>query len=175
MIFKILSEKRNKYRFRMFFFILILFAVSTEIVIQTNNFIAKIFFCITCVFFLTPIFLIGSKIIGEFELNDNYISFITQQGEFVKLYFPEIIHCKLVYFGSEGSTHVMAGGLTWNSGVSTFTIITKEQKYEILFLSKSLDDQNRLIRYIDILKNNDISYYFDMKGRTFESSVDPNS
>jgi len=170
MKFDILSEKRNKYRLRIFIFILILFAISTEIVIQTNNFIAKIIFFATCIFFLTPIFLIGSKSIGEFELNDNYISFITQQGEFVKLCFSEITHCKLIYFGSQGSTHVMAGGLTWNSGVSTLTITTKKQKYEVLFLSKSLDDQDRLIKYLDILNNNNISYRFEMIGRTFESS-----
>jgi hypothetical protein len=172
MKFEILSEKRNKYRFRIFFFILFLSALSGVIVIETNNLVAKIFFGITCVFFLTPIYLFGSKIIGEFELNDNDISFLTQQGEFIKLYLSEIIHCKLVYSGSEGSTHVMAGGLTWNSGVSLFTIRTKEQQYEILFLSKSLYDQDKFIRYIDILKNNSISYYFDMDGCTFDSSVE---
>ena len=171
MKFDILSEKRNKYRLRIFIFILILFAISTEIVIQTNNFIAKIIFFATCIFFLTPIFLIGDKTIGEFELNDKYISFITQFGDKIELKLIDIISCQIKYAGCKGDLHIMAGGLIWNTGVNKFKIETNEKKYEILFLSQSINDKDKIFQYINILKNNNISYHFEMNGRTFESSV----
>jgi len=174
MIFKILSKKRNTLRLRIFIFNLISFAVLSEIVIETDNSLAKTLMIINCVFFLTPIFLVGDKAIGEFELNDKYISFTTQFGDNIEIKLIDIISCQLKYAGCKGDTHVMAGGLTWNSGVNKFKIETKEKKYEILFLSQSMKDNDKIFQYIDILKNNNISYHFEMNGRTFESLVDRN-
>jgi len=171
MIFKILSKNRNTLRSRIFLLNLISFAILTEIVIQTDNFLAKTLMLINCLFFLTPIFLIGDKTIGEFELNDKYISFITQFGDKIELKLIDIISCQIKYAGCKGDLHIMAGGLIWNTGVNKFKIETNEKKYEILFLSQSINDKDKIFQYINILKNNNISYHFEMNGRTFESSV----
>ena len=171
MIFKILSKKRNALRSNIFLLNLILFTILIVIVIQTDNSLAKTLMLINCLFFLTPIFLIGDKTIGEFELNDKYISFITQNSENIKLELIEVINCQLKYAGCKGDIHVMAGGLIWNTGVNKFKIETKEKKYEILFLSQSMNDKDKIFQYIDILKKKNIAYYFEMNGKTFKSSV----
>jgi len=169
MTFKILSKRRNKNKFMINLLLLILFGMLGFIVIKTDDLSAKILLFIIILFFITPLSLVRNKTIGNFELDENCIRFITQQGELVRLNLLDITFCKLEYGSYKGNIHFMAGGWSWESGVNQFEIEAKEKKYEILFLSESMKDVDKIFQYIDILKKNNISYHFEMNGRTFES------
>lgn len=168
MKYKILSAKQNKIKKIVEILPLIIFAILAIMDI-CGYYVNKIILLITCIYMVLPISIVRRKYIGDFELTDQYISFITQKKEYIKLNFTDIKHCKLSYVGAKGQIHLMFGGWSWETGYSFFEIQTNDTIYKINFLSETLEDENNLINFTEILKRNSIPYYFSLKNRKYTS------
>ncbi|MDD4972350.1 MAG: hypothetical protein PHT07_23220 [Paludibacter sp.] len=171
MTFEILSEKRKKLKTRIVLLYLIIFISAMVISILTDNLFAKYVFIGLFLLILTPVFLLGDKTIGEFELNDSFIRFTTQQGEMVKLKLSDVTSCKIEYTTYKGNVKYKLRGWSWETGINEFKIEAKEKNYNIPFISTSMKDQDKIYLYIDVLKRNGISYNITMNGRTFTSEI----
>ena len=168
MKYKILSSKQNKIKKIVEIMPLILFVILAIMDI-CGYYVNKIILLITCIYMFLPISIVRRKYIGDFELSDQYISFITQKKEYIKLNFTDIKHCKLSYVGAKGQIHFMVGGWSWETGYSFFEIQTNDNVYKIIFLSESLEDESNLINYTEILKRNSIPYFFSLKSTKYRS------
>jgi len=166
MKYKILSTKRNKIKIIVGLLPLILFVILGIIDIS-GFYINKILLISLIIYLLLPLSIVKNKIIGDLELTNYYISFFTEQSGYIKIDLPKIKHCKLKYLGAKGNIHLMARGWSWESGNSFFEIQTKDTVYKVIFLSESIDDENELISYTEVLKRNNISYDFSLKNRKY--------
>ena len=161
MIFDVISMKRTKIKMTIMLFAIVFFALAGIININFESFpYSKIIMIIALVLFLlvflTPIMLLGDKVIGELELANSFISFQNEHKETIKIALSEIESCELKFRGFKGEPQLTMKGFVFESGINYLKINTDKQKYKIAFLSYQTKDKNNLIKYIEILKANNI-------------------
>ena len=169
MKFKILSKKRNRLLTLIRIIILLIMLLSGFIIVEYDLIIAKIIFGVILLYNITPLSLLGKKDIGELELTDKGINFITQENKFVKLLFCELSECSLSYFGYKGKLELFYRGLYWNHGENKLKIKASSDNFDVLFLSENAEDKNKIIQYIEVLKKNNVTFNFDIEGIVYSS------
>ena len=163
MIFEVISMKRTKIKMAIMLFAIVFFALSAIINIYFESFpYSKIIIIFALVLFLlvflTPIMLLGDKVIGKLELANSFISFQNEHEETIKIDLSEIKFCEFKYRGFKGEPKLTMKGFVFETGINYLKINTVKQKYEIAFLIYSTKEKNNLTNYIEILKANNINW-----------------
>jgi hypothetical protein len=162
MIFEVISMKRTKIKMAIMLFALVFFAIAAIINIyfeslHYSNIIMIIALVLFLFVFLTPIMLLGDKVIGKLELTNSFISFQNEEEETIKIDLSEIKFCEFKYQGFKGEPKLTMKGFVFESGINYLKINTDKQKYKIAFLIYSSKEKNSLTNYIEILNANYIN------------------
>ena len=163
MIFEVISMKRTKIKMTIMLFAIVFFALSAIINIYFESFpYSKIIITFALVLFLliflTPIMLLGDKVIGKLELANSFISFQNEHEETIKIDLSEIKFCEFKYRGFKGEPKLTMKGFVFETGINFLKINTVKQKYKIAFLIYSTKEKNSLTNYIEILKANNSNW-----------------
>ena len=163
MIFEVISMKRTKIKMAIMLFAILFFALSAIINIYFESFpYSKIIIIFALVLFLliflTPVMLLGDKVIGKLELTNTFVSFQNEHEETIKIDLSEIKFCEFKYRGFKGEPKLTMKGFVFETGINYLKINTVKQKYEIAFLIYSTKEKNNLTNYIEILKANNINW-----------------
>ncbi len=169
MTFEILSKKRNR--------LLTMISISLLFVMVISGFVGVYFDLKICIYIflaiviynISPLVLLGNKKIGKLTLSENEIDFITQEGTIVQLTLHEIIQFKFYYYGYQGQIEIGYNRIAWNQGRNKLIIKTISDEYEIPFLGDVVDNKKIIIRYIDVLKLNNMKYYFEIDGNIYSN------
>lgn len=163
MIFEVISMKRTKIKMAIMLFVIVFFAFSAIINIYFESFpYSKIIITFALVLFLliflTPVMLLGDKVIGKLELTNSFISFQNEHEETIKIDLSEIKFCEFKYKGFKGEPKLTMKGFVFETGINFLKINTVKQKYKIAFLIYSTKEKNSLTNYIEILKANNSNW-----------------
>jgi hypothetical protein len=169
MTFEILSKKRNR--------LLTIISISLLFVMAISGFVGTFFDLKICIYIffaiiiynISPLVLLGNKKIGKLTLSENGIDFITQEGIIVQLRLDEIEQFKFYYYGYQGQIESGYKRISWNRGNNKLIIKTISDEYEIPFLGDVVDNKKMIIRYINVLKENNVKYHFEIGGNIYST------